>query len=145
MKAQIYFANLKRAITGTLVGSKYAMDVNVVGSVTGAPLPPTSIVTNGDMSANITSAVTTLDGISTVGISFDWTGTPTGDFYIEVCTDYTGIGTGSWSALPFSFSAAGVADVAFADVTKTGAYAIRLRYVRVGGTGTLNATINGKV
>lgn len=33
MKAQIYFANLKRAITGTTVGSKQALDVNVVQSV----------------------------------------------------------------------------------------------------------------
>lgn len=33
MKAQIYFANLKRAITGTTVGAKQALDVNVVQSV----------------------------------------------------------------------------------------------------------------
>ena len=33
MKAQIYFANLKRAITGTTVGASNALDVNVVQSV----------------------------------------------------------------------------------------------------------------
>lgn len=33
MKAQIYFANLKRAITGTTVGAKHALDVNVLATV----------------------------------------------------------------------------------------------------------------
>jgi hypothetical protein len=35
MRAQIYFSNLKRAITGTLVGGKYGMDVNVIATATG--------------------------------------------------------------------------------------------------------------
>jgi len=33
MKAQIYFSNLKRAITGTTVGAKHALDVNVLATV----------------------------------------------------------------------------------------------------------------
>ena len=33
MKAQIYFSNLKRAITGTTIGAKQALDVNVLQTV----------------------------------------------------------------------------------------------------------------
>jgi hypothetical protein len=33
MKASIYFANLKKALTGTKIGAKYALDVNVLQSV----------------------------------------------------------------------------------------------------------------
>lgn len=54
MRAQIYFANLKKAITGTTVGAKQAMDVNVIQSVNSS-----GTNTNGSGTSSTVSTVKT--------------------------------------------------------------------------------------
>lgn len=90
-----------------------------------------------------------------VSYNISWTGTPTGTFSVQVCNDYVQpvgvqdypLTSGTWVDIPLSsvVTAAGVADTAFIDVDVIGAAYIRLVYTRIAGTGTLNATLAGKV
>jgi len=107
------------------------------------------------MSANVTSLITNINMISCVGYTLSWTGTPTGTFSVEVSQDYIQpvgvqpeqLDSGTWVPVTLSnpVVAAGVADTAFIDIDVTGAAYIRLKYTRTSGTGTLNATMAGKV
>lgn len=111
------------------------------------------------MASNITSQVTILNSITRVGYALFWTGTtPVGAASIEVSNDYqaqgaTVLNAGTWTALTLSVSGTTVASVAitgntgtaFIDVQNISAYAIRLIYTAVSGTGTIQAVINGKV
>ena len=93
--------------------------------------------------------------ISCVGYTVAWTGTPTGTFSVEVSQDYVApvgvqdepLNAGTWVPLTLSVPvlAAGTADTAFIDVDVTGAAYVRLVYTATSGSGTLNATIAGKV
>lgn len=82
-----------------------------------------------------------------------WAGTsPVGTLYVEVSNNYSQNADGSvrnagtWIAIT-SLSAAitGNTGSGFFDVVQTGAYAIRLRYVKTSGTGLMQAYLNGKV
>lgn len=118
-------------------------------------LRPQQVITNGDMSGDVTSLVTNINMISCVGYTISWTGTPTGTFSVEVSQDYIQpvgvqpdqLNSGTWVAVNLSVPvvAAGTADTAFIDVDITGAAYVRLKYTRTSGTGTLNAFIAGKV
>ena len=114
---------------------------------------PYSVITNGNMSTSLTSEVTIIQKISYVSYSVAFTGTPVGTFSVEVSNDYalnpdgTVKNSGTWTAVTLTSSpaATGSADNGFIDLSGISAYAIRLKYTRSSGTGTLNAVINGKV
>lgn len=117
-------------------------------------LKPHKVVNAVSMAADVTSDVTIIQMIPYVSFTVVWTGTPTGTFSVEVSNDYSAGGingapanSGTWVALTLSTSvaAAGSADSAFIDIDGVAAYAIRLKYTRSSSTGTLNATIAGKV
>lgn len=116
-------------------------------------LSPYPVVTNGNMSAPITSAVTVIQNTSQIGYDISWTGTPTGTFSVQVSNTYSQYPDGSvnnpgtWTSLTLSSptTAAGTSGSGFIDIDATSAYAIRLIYVPASGTGTLNATVSGKV
>jgi len=118
-------------------------------------LRPQKVIVNGDMSSSVTSLVTNINMISCVGYTVAWTGTPTGTFSVEVSQDYVApvgvqdepLNAGTWVPLTLSVPvlAAGTADTAFIDVDVTGAAYVRLVYTATSGSGTLNATIAGKV
>jgi len=116
-------------------------------------LKPFSVVSAGDMSGNVTSAATIIQMISYVSYTLVWTGTPTGTFTVEVSNDYAldSAGAvknaGNWVALTLSAptAASGSAGNGFIDIDGVAAYAIRLKYTAGSSTGTLDATINGKV
>jgi len=75
-----------------------------------------------------------------VGYQISWTGTPNGDFTVEVSND------GSiWAPLTLStaITASGSADNAFIDV-ETASKFVRLVYTASSSTGTLQAHITGK-
>lgn len=107
------------------------------------------------MSSDVTSLVTNINMISCIGYTISWTGTPTGTFSVEVSQDYVApvgvqdepLNAGTWVAVNLSVPvvASGTPDTAFIDVDITGAAYVRLKYTRTSGTGTLNATIAGKV
>lgn len=118
-------------------------------------LRPQKVIINGDMSSDVTSLVTNINMISCIGYTISWTGTPTGTFSVEVSQDYVApvgvqdepLNAGTWVAVNLSVPvvASGTPDTAFIDVDITGAAYVRLKYTRTSGTGTLNATIAGKV
>jgi len=122
-------------------------------SATRAPLKPYPVITNGDMSGDITSDVTIIQNLSLIGYDISWTGSsPVGVMSVQVSNTYslnsdgTVKNSGNWTTLTLSTPAnvSGNTGNGFIDVDLTGANAIRLVYTRTSGTGTLNATIAAK-
>lgn len=123
-------------------------------------IAPYSVIKNGDMSADIVSAVTILQKISIGTYTYSWSGAaPVGDISVEISNDYAVdaagnvLNPGTWTAIYFTLDGSTVvnsAPVAGNTGTgviewSTGAYAIRTKYVVTGGTGALQAVINCKV
>ena len=117
-------------------------------------LTPFSVITNGDMSANIISAVTIVQNLSMISYDVSWTGTaPVGVMSVQVSNTYTqnADGTvrnaGNWTTLTLSAptNVSGATGNGFIDVDATGAFAMRLVYTWTSGTATMNATISAKV
>jgi hypothetical protein len=116
-------------------------------------LKPHVVANAVSMAASVTSDVTIIQMIPYISYTVVWTGTPTGTFAVEVSNDYSVdasgavLNAGTWVALTLSASvaAAGSADSAFIDIDGVAAYAIRLKYTRASGTGSLTATVAGKV
>lgn len=121
------------------------------------PLP---VITNGNMSGNITSLPTIVQKISMLSFGYSWAGTsPVGAISIQVSNDYSIDATGktsnagTWNTITFTSSGSSVTSVpvsgntgnGFIDIFQTGTYAIRTVYTFTSGTGTLQAILNGKV
>lgn len=122
---------------------------------------PAPVITNGDMSqASLTSLITIIQKLSMVSYSVSWAGSsPVGSIAVQVSNDYSQnmagqvSNPGTWNTLTFnlngspvtSLPVSGNTGVGFADIDQTAAYAIRLVYTKVSGTGTLQATVNAKV
>jgi hypothetical protein len=121
---------------------------------------PYAVIVNGDMSGNITSAVTIIQKLSMLSYSYSWAGTtPVGTISVEVSNDYSVDATGNvknagtWSAISVNLSGSAVSSIpvsgntgkGFIDIDQCAAYAIRTVYTRTSGTGTLQSVINGKV
>lgn len=115
-------------------------------------LTPHSVITNGSMAGNLTSAVTVMQTMSMVSYDISWIGTtPIGTAIVQVSNTYSQNSDGSvknagnWSDLPTSSAISGNTGNGFIDITASAGYAIRLVYTRTSGTGTLNVTVLGKV
>lgn len=113
-------------------------------------IPPVPILTAGSMTGTttLTSSVVDIRWFDNVGIQCNWTGTPTGTFYIDVSLDYTaGQNAGNWTTIPVvpGPAPAGAAGTAYVDVIQTAAAYIRLRYTNATGTGVLNVLLMGKM
>lgn len=89
-------------------------------------------------------------------VSFDisYTGlSPVGELVVEVSNSYSQNADGSvknpgsWTALTLSAptTISGSSGTGFIDLEQLAAYAVRIRYVRTSGTGTMNIVLNGKV
>lgn len=86
--------------------------------------------------------------------SYSWTGsTPIGSITVEVSDDYSQNSDGSvknsgtWNELPLSDTTdiSGNTGNGLIDIDQLGTYAIRTKYTRVSGTGTLQCVYKGKV
>ncbi len=116
-------------------------------------LNPEAVIVAGDMSGSLTSDVTIIQKISYISYSLVFTGTPTGTFNVQVSNDYsqnadgTVKNAGNWVSLVLSATttATGSAGTGFIDIDGCAAYAMRLIYTVGSGSGTLNATVAGKV
>lgn len=116
-------------------------------------LSPFSVITNIAMTGNVTSAVTVIQNLSQIGYDISWTGVPVGTFSVQVSNTYsqnadgTVKNAGNWTSLVLSTvpTASGSSGSGYIDVDAISAYAMRLVYTFVSGSGTLNATVNGKV
>lgn len=116
-------------------------------------LKPFSIFTSASMATSLTSPATIITNLSGVGYDISWSGAPVGTFSVQVSNTYainadgSVANAGSWTTLTLSgtVAPAGTTDNGFINIAGIEAYAIRLVYTRTSGTGTLNATISGKV
>lgn len=122
---------------------------------------PAPVITNGNMAANITSLPTVMQSISGVSYSITWAGTsPVGTIAVQVSNTYALSANGTvanagndWNALVVVVNGAFVSSIALSgntgtisvDINETKFYAIRVVYTATSGTGTMQATINGKV
>lgn len=108
---------------------------------------------SGSMAADIHSLVTVIQNVSYISYTLVFSGTPTGEFTVEVSNDYsqnkdgTVRNPGNWVPLTLSANtdATGSAGTGFIDIDGCAAYAMRLTYTRTSGTGSLIATVAGKV
>lgn len=123
-------------------------------------LRPNPVIVDGDMSDDITSDPTVLNGLTRVSYDFSWTGsTPVGTMAAQVSNSYTIEPDGSpgapgdWTTIPIMLSDGSVAlsapvtgnsGTGFFDI-QTGAYAVRCVFTSTSGTGTLQAIVAGKV
>lgn len=115
---------------------------------------PYPVITNGDMSGNLLSKITIVKMLSLVSYSVSWSGaSPIGVMSVEVSNDYAQntdgsvLNAGTWNTLPLDVPAAVAnnTDNGFIDIDLNGGYAMRLRYTRTSGTGTMQAIISCKV
>lgn len=117
-------------------------------------IKPFSVITDGDMSSSITSAVTVIDDLSMISYSYLWSGSsPVGSVSIQVSNDYSKNSDGStrnagtWNTLPLSSATAvsGNTGNGGIDIDANAFFAIRTVYTAVSGTGTLNVNVVCKV
>jgi hypothetical protein len=117
-------------------------------------IKPYSVITDGDMSGNITSDVTIIQNLSMISYDISWSGTsPVGALSVQVSNTYSidpgGAvkNAGNWTTLTLSASAnvSGNTGNGAIDIDATGFYAIRLVYTRTSGSGTMQAVLNAKV
>jgi hypothetical protein len=105
------------------------------------------------MTTSVTSTPTIIQNLSMIGYDISWTGTPTGTFSIQISNTYAlnaaGVVTnpGDWTTVTLSTvpAATGSPGNGFIDIDAMSAYAIRLVYTAVSGTGVLNAVVSAKV
>jgi hypothetical protein len=98
-------------------------------------------ITSGDMTTTLTSPSTNIQWQDNIGIQFNFTGTPTGNFFVDVSVDAV-----NWIPLTFSTSpvASGSAGSIYLDLNQLSSPNIRVRYVPTSGSGTLNSFITAK-
>lgn len=113
-------------------------------------IPPNLIITNGAMASTntLTSSVVDIRGFDNISLQANWTGTPNGTFYVDVCSDYNpnySGATGTWTTITPTLGApTGAAGTSFLDAIQTSAPYIRVRYTNSSSTGTLNVYLGAK-
>lgn len=123
-------------------------------------IAPFKVIDGQSMASNITSAVTVLQSVTGGSYALSWAGTsPVGMLSFEVSDDYSldskgnVNNPGTWNIAPVSVSGTSVTTIpisgnsgnGYIDILGTGAYAARLVYIAGSGTGSLTATVVGKV
>jgi hypothetical protein len=120
-------------------------------------------ISSGDMStASITSAVTNIQWLDNIGIQLNWTGSPVGDFAVQISADYAQdqegnvTSTGNWVPLTLTYLSGAsmttatsipttVGSPIYLDLNQLSAPWIRVVYTKASGTGTLNGFITAKL
>lgn len=119
-------------------------------------LSPFPVIEDGDMSDDITSTITIITNMSMMSYAYVWTGSsPIGSIVVEVSNDYKTNAAGdeldgstaTWTALTLTDTTdvSGNSGTGYIDIDQLGAHAIRTRYERTSGTGTLQCFFKGKV
>ncbi len=110
-------------------------------------------IADGDMSGDITSAITAIQYLDNVGVQVIWAGTaPVGTVSVEVSLDHSQdeLGNvtvaGNWAAIDISPapSVASNTGSIYIDLNQLSAPYIRVKFTRTSGTGVMNAYICGK-
>lgn len=118
-------------------------------------IAPYHVVVDHSMGATFTSTPTIITNLSMISYDIAWSAgsTPVGVITVEVSNTYALNADGSvrtagnWTTLALSStcSVSGNTGNGAIDVDLTGFYAIRLKYTRTSGSGTMNVTLNAKV
>lgn len=104
-------------------------------------LTPIHSIVNGDMTTTLTSLITNIQYLDNVCVQLNFTGTPTGNFYVQTSLD--GL---NWINLNLSPTplASGSADQILLDLGNLSFPQIRVQYVPTSGSGTLNMYLGAK-
>jgi hypothetical protein len=97
------------------------------------------IVTNGDMSASITSTTQDLSKTNGYSVYAKWTGSPVGTIKLQVSVDGTNFVDLAGSTITVSSAGDALWEITTAFYDK-----VNVVYTRTSGSGTLNVQINGK-
>lgn len=99
------------------------------------------VVDAGDMSADVTSDPIDVRYLDNIAIQCNFTGTPTGPFYVQGSVDKS-----NWASLTLSGSpaAAGSDDTVLIDVNQVSVPWLRVFYDRTSGTGSLDVWVAAK-
>lgn len=123
-------------------------------------IKPYSVITDGDMSGNITSEVTIVQQLSMISYGYSWTGTsPIGTIKVQASNDYSidaggnVKNAGNWATLTLdnggtavtAIDVTGNSGTGMIDIVQTAGYALRTVYTASSGTGVLNVIVNAKV
>lgn len=116
--------------------------------------------TNADLSENVTGPKTEITNQSMVSIHILFTGTPTGEFFVQVSNVYNDVYRGpdpahastDWETLPLvdnagaalSLTASGTAGTYFVNLQNIAASYIRVIYTDTSGSGAANVWITAK-
>jgi len=121
--------------------------------VASRPIAKFPVITNGDMSADITSLPSIITNLSLMSYDISWAGSsPVGVMSIQVSNTYSENPDGSvnnpgkWTTVTLSStpSVSGNTGNGFIDLSQLGAYAVRLVFTFTSGTGLMNAVFNAK-
>ncbi len=113
-------------------------------------IAPTVIINGTSLGASFNSNPVSVLYSDNIGIQLVWTGTPTGQFGIEISNTATlsttgQITGGTWTTLTGTYPApAGSASNGFISLTNICAAFIRVTYTRGSGTGAVTATLCAK-
>lgn len=117
-------------------------------SGTKSNLTPVRIALDADLSADYTSAVTTISFQDNVVYQVNVkTGTPVGVLDVQTSTDYnfTNGAAGNWTSLGAAFQATvNGTGTGVLDLNQVGPCFVRLKYTRTSGTGTMDIFVSGK-
>lgn len=113
--------------------------------------------------ASLTSTVTNIQYLDDIGYQFNWTGSPVGNFQLQVSADYAQDGmsppnvtnAGNWVPLTFTYWDGSmfvtgtsipttVGSPIYIDLALLSAPWIRAVYTKVSGSGTLDAFVTAK-
>lgn len=118
-------------------------------------IAPYHVVSDHSLSATFASTPTIVTNISMISYDIAWSAgsSPVGTVTVEVSNTYAlnpdgSIKTaGNWSTLTLSTpcSVSGNSGNGAIDVDSISFYAVRLKYTRTSGSGTMNVTLNAKV
>jgi len=116
-------------------------------------IAPVHLLVNASLGDDLESRAVHIMYSDNVGIQISWTGTPTGDFGVELSNDATldSLGTvsgGTWTPMVLTFpnspSASGSDGNGFISLNQVPAAFIRLTYSSESGSGACNAYLTAK-
>lgn len=100
------------------------------------------VITDGDMSGNLTSEVTNIINLDNIGYLVEWVGSsPEGEITVEVQS-----GPSGWLPLDFgsTIAVSGNTGNLIINVNQSPFENLRLVYTATSGSGTLNVTLSSK-
>jgi len=107
-----------------------------------AVILPDPLFVDADMSTNLYSEVVSIQYMNNIGIQIVWTGSPLGEFQVQLSNNRTDWEVLPLAPVPYADKSAGSH---YLDLNTLASVYIRLAYIAGSGSGTLNSTITAKI